>query len=240
MQILDQEKLLVINCKNYLEVATAPRLKKLIASAVRSSVKYGVVIGVAPPVHLLGVAASYLKDEKRFDTSKLLIFSQHTDQHDAGSTTGYIVAELLHKSRVVGSIINHSEHRIKPAEIAHTIKKLSKLNMVSILCVRNIREVKKYAPLNPDYVAIEPPELIGSGMAVSTQRPELISGAADALCNSESKLLCGAGIISGKDVAKAVELGSKGILVASGVIKKNTQWNGAISELAKPLVPYDS
>ena len=230
----------VINCKNYLEVATASRLKKLIASAARSSAKYGVVIGVAPPIHLLGVAASYLKDEKKIDTSKLLVFSQHTDPHDAGSTTGYVVAELLQKSRIAGSIINHSEHRIKPAEIVHAIEKLSKLNMMSILCARSIREVKKYAELNPDYVAIEPPELIGSGMAVSAQRPELISGAADALNNSESKLLCGAGIMSGRDVAKAVKLGSKGILVASGVIKKNTQWNGAISERAKPLAQDNS
>lgn len=229
--------MLVINCKNYAEIATAPRLKKLITFAAKSSVKYNITIGIAPPVHLLGVAVSYIEDEK-FNTGKLIILSQHTDLHNPGSTTGYVVAELLKKIGIKGSIVNHSEHRIKPHEIKCVLEKLSKLNMISVLCVRNVQEAKKYAALapNPDYIAIEPPELIGSGMAVSTQRPELISRAADAMSDSKSQLLCGAGIISQADVIKAAELGSRGILVASGIVKKQPQqWNSAISELAKPL-----
>ncbi len=41
--------------------------------------------------------------------------------------------------------------------------------------------------------------------------------------------------MSGEDVAKAIELGSKGILVASGIIKAK-DWNKIISEFAKALV----
>ena len=37
--------------------------------------------------------------------------------------------------------------------------------------------------------------------------------------NPKVKVLCGAGITSGEDVKKALELGTKGILVASGVVK---------------------
>ncbi len=196
------------------------------------------MIGIAPPTHLLSTATSYIKDEK-FDTSKILVLSQHVDCHDAGSTTGYVIAELLKNIGVAGCIVNHSEHRIKPSEIKCVIDKLSKLRLLSVLCVRNIREAKTYATqIRPDYVAIEPPELIGSGMAVSTHRPELISRAADAIRGSTSQLLCGAGIISGTDVAKAIELGSNGILVASGIIKKDTKWSSAISDLAKPLANY--
>ena len=109
--------------------------------------------------------------------------------------------------------------------------------MISIVCVKDVAEARKYAKLNPNYIAIEPPELIGSGKAVSKEKPELITKAADAVKNAKNntKLLCGAGIVSGEDVSKAVELGSKGILVASGIIKAKN-WDKIISEFAKALV----
>ena len=109
--------------------------------------------------------------------------------------------------------------------------------MISILCVKDVAESKKYVKFNPDYIAIEPPELIGSGKAISTERPELITKAATVINNSKNKtkLLCGAGIVSGEDVSKAVELGSKGILVASGIVKAKN-WEKIISEFAKALV----
>jgi len=103
--------------------------------------------------------------------------------------------------------------------------------------VKDVAEVRKYVKIDPDFIAIEPPELIGSGKAISTEKPDLIKKAASIINNSENKtkLLCGAGIVSGEDVAKALELGSKGILVASGIIKAKN-WNKIISEFAKALV----
>ena len=109
--------------------------------------------------------------------------------------------------------------------------------MISIVCVKDVAEVKKYLKINPDFIAIEPPELIGSGKAVSKEKPDLIEKAASIVNNSKNKtkLLCGAGIVSGEDVSKSIELGSKGILVASGIIKAKN-WNKIISEFAKALV----
>ena len=134
-------------------------------------------------------------------------------------------------------MINHSEHRITSKEIEKLVSKLKELKMISILCVKDVAEVKKYVKLNPDYIAIEPPELIGSGKAISKEKPDLISKAADIIKNEKNstKLLCGAGIVSGEDVSKAIELGSKGILVASGIIKAN-DWNKIISDFAKSMV----
>ena len=70
-----------------------------------------------------------------------------------------------------------------------------------------------------------------------TEKPELISKAVIAVksLKNNTKLLCGAGIVSGDDVAKASELGSKGILVASGIIKAQS-WEKIISDFAKALV----
>ncbi len=262
--------MLVINCKNYVEVATASRVRRLVRAADSVAAKLGVEICVAPPQHMIGVAAEEAASvargrgagssaSRRPRRRRLLrILSQHADVQSAGSTTGYVIPELLKAAGAEGSIINHSEHRIRPAEIASTIKRLRDAGMTSTLCVRSVRELRRYAPLGPDYVAIEPPELIGSGRAVSTERPEIISGAARAVSEATSRrspppatlsataptaaadtrpqLLCGAGVVSGADVAKAVELGSVGILVASGIIKRGpAQWRRAIMDLAEPL-----
>ena len=148
-----------------------------------------------------------------------------------------MVPDIAKKSKINGSIINHSEHRITEKEIKNLLRRMKKLKLKSILCVKNINEVKKYAKLNPTYIAIEPPELIGTGRAISTEKPQLITKAVDAVrsAKNSTKLLCGAGIISGNDVKRAKELGSKGILVASGIIKAKN-WEKIISEFSRALI----
>ena len=216
----------IINCKNYEEIA-GDKIIKFVKTAESISKKYNVKIAIAPPQHLIGLVSK----------SSIPILAQHVDDSKVGSTTGFVIPELLKKSKVNGSLINHSEHRISSQEISKIILKLKELKMISVLCVKDVAEAKKYAKLNPDYIAIEPPELIGSGKAVSKERPELITKAADAVnsAKNSTKLLCGAGIVSGEDVAKAIELGSKGILVASGIIKAKN-WNKIISEFTKSMI----
>ena len=216
----------VINCKNYEEIS-GEKIVKFVKTAEKVAKKFKVKIAIAPPQHLIGLVAN----------SSISILAQHIDDSKIGSTTGFVIPELLKKSKVKGSLINHSEHRITSKEIETLVLKLKDLKMISIVCVKDVAEAKKYAKLNPDYIAIEPPELIGSGKAVSNEKPELITKAANAVKDSKNKtkLLCGAGIVSGDDVSKAVELGSKGILVASGIIKAK-DWNQIISEFAKALV----
>ncbi|KPU81415.1 triosephosphate isomerase [Nitrosopumilus sp. PRT-SC01] len=216
----------VINCKNYEEIS-GDKIIKFVKIAEKVSKKYKVKIAIAPPQHLIALVAN----------SSIPILAQHIDDSKVGSTTGFVIPELLKKSKVSGSLINHSEHRISSKEIVKLVSKLKKLKMISVLCVKNVSEARKYAKLNPNYIAIEPPELIGSGKAVSKEKPGLIIKAADAVksAKNNTKLLCGAGIVSGEDVVKAIELGSKGILVASGIIKAK-DWNKVITEFAKSMV----
>jgi triosephosphate isomerase len=215
----------IINCKNYEEIA-GDKIVKFVKIVEKISKKYKIKIAVAPPQHLVGLVSK----------SSIPIISQHVDVSKIGSTTGFVVPELLKKSGVNGSLINHSEHRISSKEIALLVLKLRDLKMISILCVKDVAEVKKYAKLNPDYIAIEPPELIGSGKAVSKEKPDLIIKAVNAVksAKNNTQLLCGAGIVSGEDVSKASELGSQGILVASGIIKAKS-WTKMITEFAKAM-----
>jgi len=90
------------------------------------------------------------------------------------------------------------------------------------------------AALKPDMIAIEPPELIGSGIPVSKAKPEVVSGTIDLVrqVNRDVVVLCGAGITRGEDVEAALKLGTEGVLVASGIVKAKDQY-GAVMEFAE-------
>ena len=213
----------IINYKNYEEISGV-KAAKLASVAQKIAKKYKVKIAIAPPHHLLGIKYSGH------------ILAQHTDNSKTGSTTGFVIPELLKASKISGSLINHSEHRIPANDIEELVNRFRQLKMISVVCVQDVSEAAKYAKMNPDYIAIEPPELIGSGKAVSTERPELITESVKAVqkAKNSTKLLCGAGIVSGQDVSKAIELGSSGILVASGIVKAKN-WNMVVSEFAKAM-----
>ena len=214
----------IINCKNYAEVSGTGIIRLAEAARIISK-EYGIKIAVAPPQHLLGRAAGVAP----------ITLAQHVDDEKIGSTTGHVIPELLKKEGIGGAIINHSECRIAEERIKSTVLRLKSLDMISVLCARDVAEAERFAGYGPTYVAIEPPELIGSGRAVSTERPEIITDAAEAMRASDAELLCGAGIVSGQDVKKAMELGGRGILVASGIIKAG-DWKGVIGEFAKAML----
>ena len=216
----------IINCKNYDEIS-GEKIIKLAKISQRISKKYKIPIAIAPPHHLISLITKF----------NVIVLTQHLDDKKVGSTTGFMIPEIVKRSKINGSLINHSEHRISEKEIRNLIKRLKRLKLKTILCVKNVNESKKYAKLNPTFIAIEPPELIGTGRAISTERPQLITKAVDGVksAKNSTKLLCGAGIVSGKDVARAKELGSKGILVASGIVKAKN-WEKIIEEFSRALV----
>ena len=216
----------IINCKNYEEIA-GEKIIKLAKIAAKISKKYKIKIAIAPPHHLIPLITKF----------GIIVLAQHLDDKKVGSTTGFMIPEIIKKSKIDGSIINHSEHRITENEIKNLVKRLKKLKLKTIVCVKNVSEAKKYAKINPTFIAIEPPELIGTGRAISTEKPQLITNSIDAVqsAKNSTKLLCGAGIVSAEDVSRAVELGSKGILVASGVIKAKN-WESILSDFSRGLV----
>jgi triosephosphate isomerase len=216
----------IINCKNYEEIA-GEKIIKLAKIAEKISKKYKIKIAIAPPHHLIPLITKF----------GIIVLAQHLDDKKVGSTTGFMIPEIIKKSKIDGSIINHSEHRITESEIKNLVKRLKKLKLKTIVCVKNVSEAKKYAKINPTFIAIEPPELIGTGRAISTEKPQLITNSINAVqsAKNSTKLLCGAGIVSAEDVSRAVKLGSKGILVASGVIKAKN-WERILSDFSRGLV----
>ena len=218
--------LFIVNFKNYPEISGEKSVK--LAQAAESIAKHTKVkIAVAPPQASLALVASQVR---------IPVFAQHLDDSNTGSTTGFMVPEVAKSYGVSGSLINHSEHRIPLAKVKQLVKKLRKLRMVSVVCARTPDEVKKLASFKPDYIAIEPPELIGSGIAVSKAKPSVITRSIEAAnhVNAKVHVICGAGIVDASDVSAAIRLGSKGILVASGVVKAKN-WRVKIKELASAM-----
>lgn len=222
----DDESILILNFKNYLEVAGRASIELAqAAQLVSKSLEGRIKIVACPPQPALSLVK---------ENVDIPVFAQHVDNAKEGSTTGYFIPEIAKSFGAQGSLINHSEHRIdRPETIQNLVDNLRKLQMISVVCARSAAEVADIARFKPDYIAIEPPELIGSGKAVSKENPAIVTDSIEAAAKVTQvvKVICGAGITDAADVRSALKLGAKGILVASGVIKA-TSWVDKISELA--------
>ena len=151
------------------------------------------------------------------------VFAQHIDNVDVGSCTGHTTAEAVKGTGAEGSLINHSEHRLKIADIDKLVQKCRRIGLETIVCTNNLKISEACALLNPNFIAVEPPELIGGDVSVTTANPEIVQGTVKEIkkINPEVKVLTGAGVKNGEDVKKAIELGTSGVLLASGVVKSD-------------------
>jgi len=202
---------LVVNFKTYME-ATGKRAIELAKVAEDVSRETGVTIIVAP---------QFTDIEPVSKTVDVPVFSQHMDAVKPGAHTGHVLAEAVKSAGADGSLLNHSERRINPSEITESVKLCAEADLRSLVCADTTEASVGIAKMMPDMIAIEPPELIGTGISVSKARPELITESVNEIrkLNRGVKVLCGAGVTSAEDVSKALELGSEGVLVASSIVK---------------------
>ncbi|MGC9060257.1 MAG: triose-phosphate isomerase [Thermoplasmata archaeon] len=218
---------LIVNYKMY-DVSFGKKGLELSKILEKIAMEHGVEIAVAvsmPDIRLIA------------ENVKIPVLSQHADAIEFGSHTGFVVLENIRDAGARGTLINHAEHRLKLADIEFLIEKCRKLEMVSVVCTNNVNTSCAVAAMEPDFVAVEPPELIGGDVAVSTAKPEVISGTVARVkkISSKVKVLCGAGVKSGRDVAKAIELGAEGILLASGIVRAK-DWERATREIVSGML----
>ena len=152
----------------------------------------------------------------------LEVWTQHLDPINFGSNTGWLHPETAVCRGAKGTLINHAEHKVSIEHIAMLLDSVPE-NFTVCACAADIEEARALSALEPNYVAVEPPELIGGKISVTTADPEIVSGTAAAIREiSESVgILCGAGVKNGDDVFAAINLGTSGVLLASGVTKVN-------------------
>lgn len=150
---------------------------------------------------------------------RIPIVAQHVDPLTAGAHTGYLVPESIRAAGAHGSLLNHSEHPLPRSTLETAVRRLTALDLTPIVCARDADDSASLAELHPRFLAVEPPELIGTGISVSTARPEVVSDSVERVrrVSPETAVLCGAGVTNGVDVRRALQLGASGVLVASAV-----------------------
>ena len=145
------------------------------------------------------------------------VHAQHIDAVGFGGYTGHILPESVKLAGAAGTLLNHSERRLTREVLAASIKRAKELGLITIVCAKDPEEGASFLEFGPDLIAVEPPELIGGDISVSSAQPDIIKNAAKLI--GSDKLLVGAGVKNGKDVRIAIELGARGVLLASGVTK---------------------
>lgn len=203
--------IIIVNFKTYSE-ATGRRALKLAKDAEKASLESGACIAVAP---------QFVDIPSIVEAVEIPVFAQHIDPVKPGSHTGHILPEAVKEAGAVGTLINHSERRLRLADIDAAIKRARDVGLTSLVCTNNADVSASAAALRPDMIAVEPPELIGTGIPVSKAKPEVVTGTVELVkrINPEVVILCGAGITNRDDVSAAITLGTEGVLVASGIVK---------------------
>ena len=216
--------MIIVNFKTYSE-ATGRKAVELAKKAEKASNETCVFIGVAPQFADIAVVAKAVG---------IPVFAQHIDPIKPGSYTGHVLAESMKEAGAVGTLINHSERQLKLSDISEVIGLARENGLISVVCANNPNISVAVTTLKPDIIAIEPPELIGTGIPVSKAKPEVVTDTIKLVrkVNPTVTILCGAGISHGDDVAVALRLGTQGVLVASGIVKAKDQYR-VLREFAK-------
>ncbi|HLG25449.1 MAG TPA: triose-phosphate isomerase [Candidatus Gracilibacteria bacterium] len=147
----------------------------------------------------------------------LPVLAQHFDLSEQGPFTGHVTPHSLREIGAFGSILNHSEKRLSLDHLEESLELARDLGLYTIVCSDTPYTGKAVSELNPDLVAIEPPELIGGDISVSQAEPQLIQDAVAMI--GKGKVIVGAGVKTADDVRLALEYGASGVLVSSGVAR---------------------
>jgi len=203
--------LILVNLKTYTETMgeRAIRLAKIAERVARQT---GVCIALAPQ----------LSDLHRVATAvKIPLFAQHIDPVQPGRGTGAVLAEAVVEAGAIGTLLNHSERQLLLADLEAALGRAKAAGLKTVVCSNNRAVSSAAAALGPDFIAVEPPELIGTGIPVSQAQPEVVTATVEVIRKTNPNVtpLCGAGISTGKDVAAAIQLGTRGVLLASGITK---------------------
>jgi len=217
---------IILNFKNYIQ-SVGENGVKLAKIAEEVAKEIGVEIVICPQTVDIRLIQQSVN---------IPIFAQHTDPNDSGSHTGNNLMEAIIQSGASGTLVNHSEYQLKLSDIERIIAKAKRLDFFTCVCANNLQTSRAISALNPPACAMEPPELIGSGISVTT-KPELVKQTIQAIQETNTSVtpLVGAGVSTAKDVSEALQLGAKGVLLASGFVKAKEP-KSVLLEMANAMI----
>lgn len=204
--------MIFVNFKTYPE-SSGSRAVDLLQKVVSAQVKLQVPI--VPVV-------SFVDARLCVNTSSYGVWVQHVDGIEPGRNTGFVSPEMISGIGVVGTFLNHSEHKFGDArweELEFAVLRCRGLGIETMVFAGDIEELERASGLNPNYLCYEPSELVGSvDTSVARAKPEVIARAVQLAKKFKIHLIVGAGVKDGGDVIKSLELGAFGVAVSSAVV----------------------
>ena len=174
--------MLYINFKTY-EQGTGERALRLAEMLYRVRLVSGItVVPVVQAVDLYRVSGI------EWDWA----WCQHADPVEYGANSGWALPEGIKKNGGNGVMLNHAERKINYNSKIKNQNSKNDLEEVNLLrkavercravglsvgiCADSLEEVEAVVGLRPDWIAYEPPELIGSKeLSVSTPKPDVVA-----------------------------------------------------------------
>ncbi len=207
----NDKPLIVINFKTYMESTGQNALKlAMVCDDVAKDTGADIIVCVQ--------AADIFRIQQHVS---IPVYAQHIDPISPGSHTGHILPSSVKEAGAEGTLLNHSENRLRMDVIHESIEAAKEQGLKTIVCANDAIVGQAVYSMKPDLVAVEPPELIGGNVSVSSAKPEIIKSSVDKICKlgGKHKLLVGAGVKTNSDIRKSMELGARGVLLASGITK---------------------
>ena len=202
--------LIVVNFKTYASASGATAETLAVAMEAHSN----------GPARMVAVVSAFDLEAVRRAAPSLEVWSQHLDPVGQGGFTGWLEPKTALHRGAQGTIINHAEHKVEMDHVKRLLPQLPD-DFPVCGCAADLEEAKSLAEMGPTFIAVEPPELIGGDVSVTTADPSIVSDTVAVVkaTNPDVRVLCGAGVKNGQDVATAIKLGAEGVLLASGVTK---------------------
>jgi triosephosphate isomerase len=207
--LLEHLPIVIINFKTY-EEATGDRAVGLARICRSVAMRHGTQIIISPQFTDIHRVA-------RETSAYTPVFAQHIDD-GIGKYTGSVSPLAVREAGAVGTLLNHSERRLPIGEVGKRIQAAKAHDLMTLCFADSIEESLKIESFGPDMIAYEPPELVGSGISVSTSKPSQIIDFVTRVTPKVRRLV-GAGISNAGDVKKALELGADGWGVSSAFTK---------------------
>lgn len=191
---------IIVNLKTYKQGAAVLKLAKEISKVDKKII--------------IGVQATDISEV--VEIVKNPIYVQHVDSQKVGRNTGYVLPEAVKANGAKGIFLNHSEHRLKMNVIKKTVKRCNAIKLKTAIFAKNLAQAIEIKKLKPNYLIIEPPELVAGKVSVSKAKPKLIEEIGKKLGYD---FVVGAGIKTNDDLKIAMKFGAVGVAVSSGVVK---------------------
>jgi len=165
------------------------------------------------PIIAVAQAVDIYRIKKELDIE---VWAQHVDPIDPGKNTGWLSPYSVVRAGAGGVLINHSEHKLDMETIVKTAAKAKEYGLRTLLIGHKPEQVLELDKLDVDYVSYEKEDLIAGSVSMIDQQEKEIRELAGKL---KHPLIIGAGIQDGEDTKKTVEVGAKGVLMATYFVK---------------------